>query len=303
MKNERRHKLSQNSLANFLEKSVNTAKENSATITRLVPVLLVSVLLLLLWRTFATTNKHGFSNDMKQLIAFNMSKLDEEQFENTIKTYVTKYPSGVNNATVSLLIGDIYLNRATIFRDAGKRDQAIACYEMALDYYSTADKFQFKQQDAAESAVWGLAQTNAALAALKESDDYLNAAKSSFERLCINWPDGKHYELATEQLNYLTRPSTVTFLSKYRQADPALFAPDLKIPDLTAPTGDLDTTITPGDFQVPPSFLSPESDIQEFDPGLPITEAIGSETQETPQHSDEPQNTVSEPATEADAAP
>ena len=303
MKNERRHKLAQNSLAGFLEKTINSAQEHSATMTRLVLVLVIAVLLLLLWQTFASKNKRGFYNDMKQLAAFNTLELDEGQFDNTVKSYITKYPSGVNNATVSLLIGDIYFNRASATLAEGKRDQAIAHYETALEYYTTANKFQFKQQESAESAVWGLAQTNAALAALKEGGDYLVAAKSSYERLCKTWPDGVRYELATEQGNWLNRLVMAEFPEKYRQSDPALFAPNLNAPDLTQPTGDLDTTITPGDLQGNLQSLldrlGTESETQEYDPVLILPEPVNQEepvSQETPQESEESLN----PSSEAD---
>jgi len=279
MKNERRHKLAQNSLANFLEKTINSAQDHSATITRLVVVLLIAMFLLLAWQIFASKNKQGFYNDIKQLTAMSMSELDEEQFENTIKSSIVKYPSGVNNATVSLILGDIYFNRAYATLASGKRDQAIAHYEAALEYYTTADKFQFKQQESAESAVWGLAQTQDALATLKEGD-FLDTAKSSYERLCKTWPDSVHYELATEQLNWLNRSVTAAFPSQYRQSDPVLFAPDLKIPDITEPFGNIDTTIAPGDFSLPFDILNPENDVQGFDAGLPNIEEFDAQQTE-----------------------
>ena len=304
MKNERRHKLAQNSLAGFLEKTINSAQDHSATIMRLVLVLVIAVLLLLLWQTFASKNKKGFYNDVKQLAAFNMLELDEGQFDNTVKSYVTKYPTGVNNATVSLLIGDIYFNRASATLAEGKRDQAIAHYETALGYYTTADKFQFKQPDSAESAVWGLAQTNEALAALKEGD-FLTAAKTYYERLCKTWTEGARFELATEQLISLNRPNIDTFLVKYRQSDPVLFAPNMQTPDVTEPTGNIDTTITPGDFQGDFQSLldrlGTEGETPKFDPGLLLQEP---ETQEKPQ--EEPATSESEesqnPAPEPDAS-
>ena len=298
MKNERRHRLAQNSLAKFLEKAIHSAQGHSATITRLVLVFAIALLLLLLWRTFASKNKQGFYNDMKQLATFHMSELDEEQFDTTVQSYITKYPSGVNNATVSLLIGDIYFNRAFATLAEGNRDQAIARYETALEFYTIADKFQFKQQDSAESAVWGLAQTNAALAMLK-GDNYLDAAKSSYERLCKTWPEGVHFELATEQLNWLNRRVMASFPEKYRQSDPDLFAPNLQVPDLTQPIGDLDTTITPGDFlgdfsgdlqsidlQSLLDRLGTEVETEEFDPGLTLPDEPAS--QEVPANQGEP---------------
>jgi len=300
MKNERRHKLAQNSLASFLEKTVNSAQEQSATITRLVLVLVIALLLLLLWRTFASKNKLGFYNDIKQLTAINMSELDEEQFNNTVKSYITKYPSGVNNATVSLLIGDIYFNRAFTTLTEGKRNQAMILYETALGYYTTADQFQFKLQDSAESAVWGLAQTHAALAILKE-DNFLDAAKNSYERLCKTWPDGVHYELATERLNWLNRSVMTDFPEKYRQSDPILFAPNMQIPDTTQPIGGLDTTITPGELQgdlLDPAVTEGETQEQQYDAGLPELE-----TQDAPQEESVTQESEEQHNPEPDSAP
>jgi len=294
MKNERRHKLAQNSLARFIEKTINSAKEQSATIMLFVMVLLLAVGLFLAWQFFASKNKQGFYNDMKQLAAFNMAELDKKQIDDHIKSYITKYPSGVNNATVSLLIGDVYFTRASATLAEGKREKAIDHFETALGYYTTADMFPFKQQDSAERAVWGLAQSNAALAVLKEGD-YMNAAKVSYERLCKTWPDGVRYELATERLNWLTRPIMVDFPAKYRQSDPVLFAPDLKIPEMTEPSDNIDTTIIPGDFQPPLDGMSTEGEMQEFDPAL--------ELPETPQDSKEPQNPEPVTALEPDVAP
>jgi len=300
MKNEKRKKLTQNSLAAFLEKNINNVKDHSSTITRLVFVVLIGVLIFMIWRNLDSRNKRDLFNDMKQLTAFNMSELNEEEFDNTIKSYVTKYPSGVNNATVSLLIGDLYLNRASATLSEGKRDQAIAHYETALEYFAIADKFPFKQPDSAESAVWGLAETNAALAALKEGD-FLNAAKSNYERLCATWPDGVRYELATEQLNSLNRSGTAAFLVKYRQSDPALFAPNMQPRETTEPLGNIDTTMIPGDFQSPIGILNPDGETQEFDPDLTLPENREQETlQQEIQEPQEasPQETPTEIATE-----
>ena len=280
MKNEQRHKLGQNTLASMLENGVNNIKDHSTTIMRLVLVILIAVLIFLIWRNFDTRNKRDFSNDIKQLAAYDFSALDAEQFDSVINDYVKKYPSGANNATASILIGDIYFNQAADVLAKGERDKAIAAYETALQYYTTADKFQFKrnQQDLAESAVWGLAQTNAALAALKEGD-YFAASKDSFEKLCKTWPDGIYYELAAPQLEWLNRSVMATFPEKYRQTDPMLFAPNIQTPETTSPVGDIDTTMTPGDIDMQmQSFLEnlgqagKDGEQPAFDPGLTLPE-------------------------------
>jgi hypothetical protein len=175
-------------------------------------------------------------------------------------------------------MGDILYIRASDFLVQGKREPAIRDFEKALEYYTVADNFQFKQQDSAESAVWGLAQTNEALAALKEGE-YLGAAKDSYQRLCETWPEGIHFGLATQQLNWLNRPIAVTFLEKYRTSDPGIFVPNMQIPDMTSPDGDLATTIVPNES---PSFVTPDTDDvtpdtegeteKEFDAGLTMPE-------------------------------
>lgn len=283
MKNERRQQLAQNSLASILENAVNNLKDHSATIVRLLLVFLIAVLIFMIWRNFDARNKRDFYNDIKQLTEYDFAVLDTEQFNNVINDYVKKYPSGGNNATVSILIGDIYFNQAADALAKGDRDASITAYETALQYYTIADKFQFKknQQDLAESAVWGLAQTNIALAALKEGG-FFAAAKDSFDRLCKTWPDGTYYELAAGQLEWLDRPVMETFLTKYRQADPVLFAPNLQTPETTSPLGGLDTTITPGDFDIQ-SFLdnlrqeSPDGELPVYDPGFTLPEEQGSQ--------------------------
>ena len=301
MKNERRKQLSQNSLAKYLEETVNSAKDNSATISRFLLVILIALVLFLAWKTFATKNKQGFANDIKQLVAYNMLALDEKQFDNVIKEYFTKYPSGENNATINLLTGDIYYNRASGYLSQGNRDKAIDDFEKALEYYTVADNFQFKQQDSAESAVWGLAQTNETLAALKEGTYFANA-KDLYQRLCETWPEGAHFDLAAQQLDWLNRPVAVAFLEKYRTSDPVIFAPDMQIPGMTSPDGDLDRTIVPGES---PSFVIPGN---EYDAGLappeePDVESATQESiqepiqeQEMPEPTPVPANSEVEPA-------
>lgn len=255
MKNEQRQQRAKNDLANMLENGINQLKDHSALIMRTILIILIAVLIFLVWRNLESRNKRGFYNDVKQLAAYDFTALDAEQFDTYINDYVKKYPSGANHATVSVLIGDIYFNQATTTLAKGERDKAIGEFETALKYYTTADKFQFKhqQQDLAESAVWGLAQTHAALATLKEGDDFA-ASKDSFERLCKTWPDGTYNELATEQLEWLNRPVMGTFAAKYRQVDPVLFAPNMETPETTTPIGDLDTSMAPGDIDIN-SFL------------------------------------------------
>jgi len=108
----------------------------------------------------------------------------------------------------------------------------------------------FDFNDLAENAVWGLAQTHEVLATLKEGDFY-DAARDLYQRLCTTWPDGAFYELAVQQLDWLNRPVAETFPVQYRQADPALFAPKMQPQEITSPEGEIDTTITPGDFDTP----------------------------------------------------
>ena len=306
MKNERRHKLSQNDLAQIIENYVNTIKDHSVTIMRAIMFVLIAVLLFLIWRYFASGNMAVFHNDLKQLVAYNVSALSAEDFDKIILEYTTKYPSGENNARVSLVIGDIYINRASVALAEGNREQAIANYEAALKYYSTADKFPFKKQEQefAERAVWGFAQTNEALAALKEGE-YLAAAKDAYERLCKTWPNSEHRENAAWQLAWLNRPVVGTFPAQYRQADPILFAPRMQTPETTSPAG-LDTTILPGGDVDLDSILknlsarvsSPEAssgDAPVYDPGLPPVPPVEIQ-EETPTTPTESASEVEQPA-------
>lgn len=284
MKNEQRQQRAKNDLAAILENGIDNLKDHSATIMRVVLVVLIAILIFLIWRNFDARNKRDFYNDVKQLAAYDFTAIDAEQFNTVINDYVKKYPSGANHATVSILIGDIYFNQASDTLAKGERDKAIPQYETALQYYTTAVNFQFKQnqQDLAESAVWGLAQTNAALASLKDGD-YVTAAKDSFDRLVKTWPEGTYHELATERLEWLNRPVMGTFLAQYRQAAPELFAPNMQTPDTISPTGDMDTTITPGEIDIQ-AFLdnlnaeAPDGEQPVFDPGLTLPEV--SESQE-----------------------
>jgi len=298
MKNERRQKLAKNSLATILENSVNNIKEQSATITRLILVILIAVLIVVLWRKFTTGNIRDFYNDKKQLIAYDMSVLDADKFGEIVNTYIKKYPTGVNNATISLLIGDIYFNYASGALAKGDREKAIANFEMALQYYTTADKFQFKQQDLAESAVLGLAQTNESLAVLQEGDNF-TVAKVLYERLCKTWPDGAWQELASRQLDWLNRPVAEAFLEKYRYADPALFAQDMKTTETIEPGGTIDTTISPGEINIQSLIDNIQAErtgdeVPIFEPGLTLPE-------EQPQA--EAQENVPEPVPESDFMP
>ena len=289
MKNERRQKQVKNELAAIIENGITQLKPQGANILRGVMLALIIVLLFMVWRTFSSKNTVDFHNDVRHLSSFNLLTVDAEQFESTITEFTTKYPSGANHAHVSLLIGNLYFLKAGESLGSGKRDEAIATFEKALEYYTTADKFNLKQQDLAENAAWGVAQTNEALAPLKEGD-YLATAIVQYERLCKTWPDGVYTELAAEQLQLLNRPDMKTFMVSYRNANPMLFAPDLQTPDITAPGGGIDSTIIPGGFVDPGMILeTPSGDGTEveFDAGL--TTEPAPETEESPQVVEEQQ--------------
>ena len=279
MKNERRQQLAQNSLAKFLEETVASAKKNSAAIFCFILVILIGVLLFLIWKNFSMKNKQSFTNDIKQLVAYNISSLDEEELSRIVTEYSLKYPSGVNNVTINIIVGDIYFNRGFDHLSLGKREKAINDFEKALEYYTIAEKFQFKPQDSSESAIWGLAQTNEALAALKEGD-YFDTAKDYYEISCKTWPEGIRFELAAQQLAWLSRPLAATFREKYRDSDPALFAPDMQTPDLTTPIEELDMSILPGDFQSLLERQGEEVETHEYDPGFVPLEESQQATQE-----------------------
>jgi len=295
MKNERRQK--QNELAAFIENGITQLKPQASNILRGVMLVLIIVLLFMIWRTFSSKNTLDFYNDVRHLSSFNLLTIDAEQFDSVITEYTTKYPSGANHAHVSLLIGSLYFHKAGEFRENGKRDEAIVTFEKALEYYTTADKFNLRQQDLAEKAVWGIAQTNDVLASLKEGD-YLATAIAQYERLCKTWPDGECIELATEQLQLLKRPSTNAFVVSYRNANPMLFAPDLQTPDITAPGGGIDSTITPGGFDSGMILETPLGDSTEieFNPGLIVEPTPVPEMEEIPQIVEEQQDTEQQPA-------
>ena len=293
MKNERRQK--QNELAALIENGITKVKPQATNILRGVMLALICVLLFVIWRQFSSKNTLDFYNDIRHLNSFNLLTIDAEQFDSTIKEYTTKYPSGANNAHVSLLIGNLYFFKACESLGNGKRDEAIATFEKSLEYYTTADKFNLKQQDLAEKAAWGIAQTNEALASLKEGD-YLATAIAQYERLCKTWPDGECTELATEQLQLLKRSGTSAFLVSYRNANPMLFAPDLQTPDITAPDGEIDRTITPGGFDPGMILETPPGDATEveFESGLTVEPTP--EAEEISQVVEERQDAEQQPA-------
>ena len=297
MKNERRQKQVKNSLATFIENSITQIKPQATNILHGVVIALICVLLFTIWRQFSSKNTLDFYNDVRHLSSFNLLTVDTEQFDSTITEYTTKYPSGANHAHVSLLIGNLYFLKSGEPLGSGKRDEAIATFEKALEFYTTADKFNLKQQDLAENAAWGVAQTNEALASLKEGD-YLATAIAQYERLCKTWPNGVYTELAAEQLQLLKRPDTGTFLVAYRNSNPTLFAPDLQTPDITAPDGGIDSTITPGGFDPGLILETPSGDGTEVEvePGLTTEPVPAPETAEAPQIVEEKQDTEQQPA-------
>lgn len=297
MKNERRQKKTQNDLAQILENGILRIKPHSATIMRSVMIILIFVLLFFVGQRLVTGNKTDFYNDVKQLTAFNMLTSDAEQFENVVKEYTTKYPSGVNHAHVSLLIGNLYFNKATDSLNNAKRNDAVAGYEKALEFYTAADNFHLKQQDLAENAVWGIAQANEALASLKEGD-FQAVAIAQYERLCETWPDGVYKELAAEQLQLLQRPGMNSFMREYRNSNPSLFAPDMQTTDNTSPGG-LDTTITPGNVDFGSMFSIPENNESEieFEPGLTVLDSEKPTTE--PQEPSQPDETPEDAETKA----
>ena len=297
MKNEQRHKRSQNDLARIIGK----IQPHSATIMRSIMIVLIAVLFLAIWRSFSKGNKADFYNDVKVLANYGTIDLNADQLDELVKTYTTKYLSGQNHAHVSLLIGNIYLNNGSLARDEGNREKAVQLYEEALKYLKTADTAALKRQDLTESAVWGLAQTCETLASLKEGP-YAEEAIGYYDRLLEKWPDGTYAELAKQQRDFLKRSSTSVFIAKYRETDPMIFSPNFQTPGVNEPDGDVDTTIIPGTFDSSGLLdLLPENatDI-EFDPGLTVSEPEEQEG-DTPQAAEtiDATETTQEPATES----
>ena len=297
MKNEQRKKNTQNELAQMIEGGIGRIKPHSAMIMRAIMIILIAVLLFLVWQKFAAGNRTDFHNDIKQLTnSYNLSTMSDEQLETLVTTYTTKYPSGANNAHISLLLGNICYNIGSTARTQGDREKAVAHYEKSLEYYQTADSASLKQRDLAESAVWGLAQSNEVLASLKEGK-YSEEAVGAYARLLEKWPSGIYADLAKQRSDFLKRPGVAAFMTKYRESDAKEFAPNFQIPGSTEPSGDIDTTIIPGGFETGGLLGSPENNESEIehDPGLTLTKPEEPTT-------DEPA-TVSEPAPETTETP
>ena len=296
MKKDQRQKRPHNDLAQILENGIEQIKPHSATIMRTIMFVLIVVAIFWGWQWLSAGNKADFFHDVMQLTNSSRRDLDDDYLENLVKTYLTKYPSGANHAHINLLFGNIYFNRAGMAREDGNRDQAVANYEKALGFFQTAHTFGLRQQDLAETAVWGLAQTNEALASLKEGD-YFNDAIGYYNLLLEKWPSGIFSEVRQQQHTFLKRPGTMLFTEKYRLADARKFAPDFQIPGMNAPMDNIDTTMFPGDFNL--ELLSPllrDNETQiEYDPGFTFIDS--EETVPTPNENSETETTPESPDT------
>ncbi len=199
MKNERRHELQQNSLAAWIEQSINQFKPHANTITAGVVAVaaLVSV-----YYYFSSQRASSHDKAWDQYL----QAVDEQGYEALAKLG-DDYPNSRVGMCAMLVAADRQLQSGVeaLFHD---RTAAAQDLGMALDNYTQVAE---KADDPLllQRGLIGKAYAEESLA--YDSADNLRAAKATYEQYLAEFPDGIFAEQAQIRLSDLGNPATASF--------------------------------------------------------------------------------------------
>lgn len=201
MKSERRHELQHNALLDWLMQTGESVKPHLNAILLGIVVALVAFVGYR-WMTTQSADKAATAWDS---VFMAMGQGDTAELDQTIEDYrgtVAAEWAAVVAADLQLSAGcqDLFTTKAT----AG--DQ----FQKAMEKYTTILGYS-KESVIRERATYGLARTYEAMAGTRQSKEDLDRARTEYEKVVTDWPDGAYTKAAQARLNALSQTSTLEF--------------------------------------------------------------------------------------------
>lgn len=245
MKTERRHELQQNSLATWIEDTIERLKPHATAITTGV----VGAIAIGFVYYFLTSQRTS-----NQLQAWNqyLQAVDEPGFDR-LEELGQQYSNESVGLCSMLIAADRQLQQGV---DAlfGDRTAAAQDLRLALDNYSQVAQ---EAQDPLLIQRGLIGKAFAQESLIYDSADNLEAAKETYKKYLADFPDGVYAETAQHRLDALGRSSTAAFYDWFASQVAGTSEPASDIPGLSGDT-ELDTLPEgPGDSS---SVFEPQFD-------------------------------------------
>ncbi|MGL6195718.1 MAG: tetratricopeptide repeat protein [Thermoguttaceae bacterium] len=262
MKSERRHDLSENSLAkciwNFWTK---ISPYQNQIYWGIVAVLAAICIFLIFSRISASYSANAWNNYLTALNSGDVEKLEE---------LTNNYKSGEVATRIRLSIGEILLEEGCNLAIT-KKEGAVEKLEKALENIVKAQSLAgsvSSDTQLAQQAAYDLAQTYEALATFRKGKDDKENAIKEFEQIVSKWKNGVYTQSAEKHLAYLKNPATERFFNYYENYVPS--AETNKTPSFsTLGSGNL----SPEDFAgvLEDMLKNQQQENDELNPELPLT--------------------------------
>lgn len=285
MKTERRHELQQNSLAAWIEQSVESIKPHATAITAAVVAVAAVVFV---YYFFTSQRSSGQTQAWNQYLA----AVDEPGFDR-LAEIGEQYPNDRVGMCAMLLAADRQLQSGVnaLFGDRTAAGQDLG---MALDNYTHVAE---KGGDPllVQRGLIGKAYTEESLA--YDSAENLRTAKATYEQYIKEFPDGIYTEQAQIRLNALGKPATASFYDWFAQQGLGNSEPEGSILG-----GDLDLDTLPEGPDSSNPVFDPQFDTSVIDAEEGVTPEPDAATEEAMEESAAEETPSEEPASETPPA-
>ncbi len=210
MKSEKRHKLQQNVLADWLGRSYAAVKPYANAI---LAVVLLAVVLASLWTWWHRQSTSEASAGWDQLY-----KALEEGHIAEIGKIAEQNPNSEIGLWATVVSGDLHLDSGCqeLFTNKATASQDL---QKALDEY-TKVRSETRNPLLRERAIFGLARTYEALSGTRRSQGEFDKAIQNYQELVDHWKDGPYYSLVKDRLDDLNTVAAKTFYDQFAHFDP-----------------------------------------------------------------------------------
>ncbi len=249
MKSERRHELQHNALLDWLMQTGSSIKPYLNAILLGIVVVVLGV---------AAYKYMSNQSADEEAIAWDsmfeaMGTGEIDQLDQTVEDY----PSTSAAQWAAVVAGDLRLS-------AGCQDLFTTKATAADQFQKALDKYTLVLESCREAvlrerATYGLARTYEAMAGTRRSQEDLARAKTEYEKVVQEWPDGAYAKAAQARLNALSQTSTLEFYDALAawEPRPAITSPSA-LDGLNIPFGESGEGLTPG--ATPTDFLKDITD-------------------------------------------
>ena len=208
MKSDRRHDLSENTLAKWLTKTLGKISPYQNHIYWSIIALLAIVCVGMIWGKVSHSNRGKAWGDY--LSAFESQKVDD------LEALTQDYKSGEVGVRIRLSAGELLLREGCdlVFT---KKQEAQEKLEKALGYFISAKEIGTSDRLLNEQTQFDLAQVYESLAFVRSGQNDLDNAKEFYGKLVTDFPDGAYFLQANRQLKLLNNPSTIQMVGHFEQ--------------------------------------------------------------------------------------